>query len=122
MVERICCIFNLAPHYNAAIYSLMDRELKCDFYFGDRLPYSVELMNYESLKGFKKRLKYKSLFGNFYWQDGYGAFSVPGGEIDYLKLYIEKQHQHHSELTFQDEYRSILKNQELDFDERYVWD
>ena len=70
MDSTICCIFNLAPHYNAPIYTLMDKELNCDFYLGDRVPYSIKLMNYESLKGYQKTLKYISLIGNFYCQQG----------------------------------------------------
>jgi len=70
MTENICCIFNLAPHYNAPIYTLMDEELECDFYIGDRVKYSIELMDYNSLKGYRKSLKFKTIFGNFYWQQG----------------------------------------------------
>jgi putative transposase len=61
-------------------------------------------------------------FADFYWQDGYGAFSVRSAEVDFLKGYIERQHKHHSECTFQNEYRSLLKNYQIEFDERYVWD
>src|SRR5688572_32839740 len=32
---------------------------------------------------------------NFYWQDGYGAFSVNSADINIVKNYIEKQHEHH---------------------------
>lgn len=70
MNSKICCIFNVAPHYNAPIYNLMDKELNCDFYLGDRVPYQIELMKYDSLKGYKKILKNKKIFGNFYWQKG----------------------------------------------------
>lgn len=74
MENKICCIFNLAPHYNATTYTLMDKELKCDFYIGDRVPYSIKLMKYDSLKGYKKSLRYKSIFGDFYFQ--FGAISL----------------------------------------------
>jgi putative transposase len=57
---------------------------------------------------------------NFYWQDGYGAFSVNPTEIDVVKVYIENQH--HQEITFQDEYRAFLKKYQVEYDERYVWD
>jgi len=70
MINKICCIFNIAPHYNAAIYSLMDTELKCDFYIGDNLQYPIKLMNYNSLNGIKRKLINKTLVGNFYWQYG----------------------------------------------------
>lgn len=70
MHEKICCIFNVAPLYNAPIYNLIDKELKCDFYFGNRIPYAIELMKYDSLNGYKKSLKFICLIGNFYWQKG----------------------------------------------------
>lgn len=47
---------------------------------------------------------------NFYWQNGYGAFSVNPKEVDVVKDYIERQHDHHKQKTFQDEYRSFLVN------------
>ncbi len=68
--SKICCIFNVAPIYNAAIYKLMDNELNCDFYFGDKIHLPIKLMNYSELKGYKKSLKYVPLFSNFYWQKG----------------------------------------------------
>jgi REP element-mobilizing transposase RayT len=58
---------------------------------------------------------------NFYWQDGYGAFSVNPSEIDRVIAYIGKQHAHHSKKSFQVEYRSFLKKYKVEYDERYVW-
>lgn len=59
---------------------------------------------------------------NFYWQDGYGAFSVNPAEIDVVIHYIENQKEHHSTKTFQDEFRAFLKKYKVEYDERYVWD
>ncbi len=59
---------------------------------------------------------------NFYWQDGYGAFSVNPSETNRVINYIANQHEHHSKKSFQDEYRAILKKYEAEYDERYVWD
>lgn len=59
---------------------------------------------------------------NFYWQDGYGAFSVKPSEIDVVKTYIKNQHAHHQKKTFQDEYRTFQKKYNVEYDERYVWD
>ncbi|MBX2940918.1 MAG: IS200/IS605 family transposase [Cyclobacteriaceae bacterium] len=58
----------------------------------------------------------------FYWQDGYGAFSVNPHEVEIVKAYIENQHEHHKKKTFQNEYRAFLKKYEVEYDERYVWD
>ena len=71
MRNKICCIFNLAPHYRAPIYQLMDKELGCDFYFGDTMENQIEPMRYRELKGFKKILKNKKLTASgFRWQVG----------------------------------------------------
>ncbi|MDO3645123.1 IS200/IS605 family transposase [Mucilaginibacter sp. L3T2-6] len=59
---------------------------------------------------------------NFYWQDGYGAFSVSPRDVEKVKAYIANQHEHHSKQSFQDEYRRILKRYDAEYDERYIWD
>jgi len=59
---------------------------------------------------------------NFYWQDGYGAFSVNPSETEIVIRYISNQKVNHQKLTFQDEYRAYLKKYGVEYDERYVWD
>jgi len=59
---------------------------------------------------------------NFYWQNGYGAFSVNPSEIDRVITYIENQKEHHRKKTFQDEYRAFLKKYKVEYDERYIWE
>lgn len=59
---------------------------------------------------------------NFYWQDGYGIFSVNPKEKDVVVEYIKNQEEHHKTKTFQDEFRAFLKKYNVDYDERYVWD
>ena len=61
-------------------------------------------------------------YENFYWQNGYGAFSVNPFEIDKVISYIAHQREHHLKKTFQDEYRAFLKKYQVEFDERYVWE
>ena len=59
---------------------------------------------------------------DFYWQSGYGAFSVSPSHVELLRRYIANQEEHHRQVTFQDEFRRLLKKYGLDWDERYVWD
>ncbi len=59
---------------------------------------------------------------NFYWQDGYAAFSVNPTQVDKVIAYIANQHQHHSQKTYQAEYRQFMKYYRMEYDERYVWD
>ena len=61
-------------------------------------------------------------YSNFYWQNGYGAFSVNPSQVETVIAYIANQHEHHNKKNFQDEYRAILKKYQVEFDERYVWD
>jgi putative transposase len=61
-------------------------------------------------------------FANFYWQGGYGAFSVSQSGVDEVRRYIRDQREHHKRVSFQEEFRTFLQRYEVDFDERYVWD
>jgi REP element-mobilizing transposase RayT len=58
----------------------------------------------------------------FYWQAGYGAFSVSESNGEAVKRYIAKQEEHHQQRTFQDELRELFRLHGIEFDERYVWD
>lgn len=58
----------------------------------------------------------------FEWQRGYGAFSVSQSMAATVKQYIRNQRQHHEKQSFRDEYLSMLRNHQVEFDERYVFD
>ena len=58
----------------------------------------------------------------FHWQAGYAAFSVSQSNVEAVRVYIQKQPEHHARQSFQDEVREWLRRYEIDFDERYVWD
>ena len=59
---------------------------------------------------------------DFYWQNGYGAFSVSPQNERRAAGYIARQEQHHAATTFQDEMRGMLTQAGIEWDERYVWD
>jgi hypothetical protein len=60
------------------------------------------------------------------WQAGFPDSPDRGG--CYLRLisvardYIAGQEEHHRKISFQDEFKKLLKSYEIEFDERYVWD
>ena len=58
----------------------------------------------------------------FYWQNGYGAFSVSSEDVDALVAYILNQEEHHRRKPFQTEFRRILTDYRIEFEESYVWD
>jgi putative transposase len=59
---------------------------------------------------------------DFAWQNGYGIFSIGFSQIESARWYIAGQEEHHRKITFQDEFRELLKRHEIEFDERYIWD
>lgn len=61
-------------------------------------------------------------YSSFYWQSGYGAFSVNSTETEIVKKYILDQEEHHKKRTFQEEYLAFLKKYRVEYDDRYVWD
>ena len=70
-----------------------------------------------------KWLKSKdAALADFYWQNGYGAFSVSPGHDQALCEYIANQEEHHRQESFQDELRRLLRKYGVEWDERFVWD
>lgn len=59
--------------------------------------------------------------GRFSWQEGYGGFSYSKSQIAAVANYIENQEKHHKKKTFIEEYLKILKDFEIDYDERYIF-
>lgn len=66
MKNRICCIFNYAPHYRQSIYTMMDKEMNCDFYFGGKLQSNIKKMDYNQLSNVHE-LKSVWFFKKAYW-------------------------------------------------------
>lgn len=66
-------------------------------------------------------IKEKKLFKNFNgWQTGYGAFTYTINEKDRLIDYVKNQEHHHKSISFKDEYIAILKEHQVEFDEKYL--
>jgi hypothetical protein len=61
-------------------------------------------------------------YHKFYWQNGYGGFSVHGAQTHVVKNYISTQDVHHAKKTFQEEYRNFLDEFNITYNEDYVWD
>lgn len=74
----------------------------------------------ETKKGSSKWMKRER--ADFWWQAGYGVFSVAQSQVATVTGYIERQEQHHRVLSFQEEFRQLLSRYQLPYDERYVWD
>jgi len=61
-------------------------------------------------------------YKDFYWQRGYGMFSVGPTRREDVEKYVRNQEEHHQKMTFQEEFLMFLKRYEVEYDEQYVWD
>jgi len=59
---------------------------------------------------------------DFAWQGGYGAFSISHTDLNKIGNYIRCQEEHHRTLSFQEEFLQLLKEHDLEWDEKYIWD
>jgi REP element-mobilizing transposase RayT len=70
-----------------------------------------------------KWVKHQSTeLSEFAWQRGYAALAVSPEGLTDLCQYIDTQAEHHKKASFQDEYRTLLRENGIEFDERYMWD
>jgi hypothetical protein len=66
-------------------------------------------------------MKESGFFSGFtYWQDGYGAFTYSVKERDAIIGYIKNQKEHHQQESFLNEYKRLLIEQEIPFEEKYL--
>ncbi len=58
----------------------------------------------------------------FEWQTGYGAFTHSRSQIDSVAKYVMNQEKHHQKQSFKQEYLDILRRNEINFEEKYVFE
>lgn len=61
-------------------------------------------------------------FEKFYWQRGYGAFSIGQSQVPAVARYIRDQKEHHKVQSYKDEFRALCAKYDVEIDERYCWD
>ncbi len=64
----------------------------------------------------------KFVMGKFSWQEGYGAFSYSHSQIGNVYNYVLNQEEHHRKKTFREEYLQFLKDFEIEYDEKYLFE
>lgn len=66
-------------------------------------------------------IKSENIFPNFNgWQDGYGAFTYSISAKNNLIEYVKNQKEHHRKVSFRDEYKELLREHQIEFDEKYL--
>lgn len=79
----------------------------------------LEELKKNSSRWLKNRSEKLSAFA---WQRGYSVFSVNNARLHIVVRYIENQHAHHKRNEYKDEMLHFYKRNNVEFDERYVWD
>lgn len=57
----------------------------------------------------------------FSWQTGGAGFSYSKSHVDDVIKYINNQKEHHKKVSFKDEYLKILRDQEVEFKNEYLF-
>jgi len=66
-------------------------------------------------------IKRENVFPNFRgWQDGYSAFTYSIDAKNKLIQYVSNQVEHHKLKSFKEEYRDLLNEHGIEFDDRYL--
>ncbi len=58
----------------------------------------------------------------FEWQKGYGAFSHSHSQVQVVSEYIMNQEKHHQKKTFKEEYLKMLLENEIEFNDNYLFE
>jgi len=61
-------------------------------------------------------------YRSFAWQEGFGGFSVNYSDHETIKKYIENQEKHHRTINYKVELEGLLKENDVVFIEKYLWD
>ena len=64
----------------------------------------------------------KLIEGKFSWQEGYGSFSYSPSHVSRVYNYILNQEEHHKKKTFKVEYLELLKEFEIEYNEKYLFE
>jgi hypothetical protein len=54
-------------------------------------------------------------------QEGYGAFSVSSSNLDKVARYVRDREAHHRKISFEDEFRALLKRHGVDYDPKHMF-
>jgi len=58
----------------------------------------------------------------FEWQKGYGAFTHARSQLDTVVRYVLTQEEHHQKKSFREEYLEMLRKNDVDFNEKYIFE
>ena len=112
----------IAQHYNHKVLAINGMLDHVHILVGMR-PTQAPSDLMEQLKGSSSKWINEQRFikTKFAWQDGFGAFSYTKNHVPNVTNYVLNQKEHHKKVSFLDEYRKLLRDSDIEFDERYIF-
>ena len=114
-------IWGIINNHNCKLYRINGVEdhihIICDLHPSVSLADLMKDIKVASNLWIKKSGKFE-YFEN--WSEGYGAFTYSFKEKDRLIEYVKNQKEHHKKSNFIDEYKKLLIEHEIEFEDKYV--
>lgn len=117
--------------YIAGILQKRNHKLLAIYVMPDHVHILIGLNPSQSISDLVKEVKMAStryinennwVLGKFRWQEGYGAFSYSRSLVKHILKYILNQAANHKVRTFLEEYIDILKEFDINYNDKYLFD
>jgi len=114
-------IWGVLKNKNCKLYRINGTEnhihIACDLHPSVALANLIKDIKVASSVWIKAQKLYPRFSG---WAEGYGAFTFSLKEKDAIIKYVMNQQEHHKKFDFQEEYIRLLKENGIEFDEKYL--
>jgi len=120
-LEKVIC--GIVTNHKSKAYAIYCNPDHTHILVGIHPSLSVSKLTEQIKSGSSKWLNKKNFIaGKFSWQNGYGAFTYSRSLVDRIVKYIMGQPEHHKRQSFKEEYLSILKNFDVEYDDKYLFE
>lgn len=120
-LEKVMC--GIVANHHCKAYAIFSNPDHTHLFVGMHPAMSPSKLMEQVKSGSSKWLnETKYIPCKFAWQDGFGAFTYSKSHIDKVVKYILNQPEHHKKESFKVEHQKYLKEYEIDFNEKYLFE
>jgi putative transposase len=121
--ELYSYIGGIIKNRNGKLYSIGGTENHIHILAGFRPERALSDLVKEIKIGSTKFINENSfLFARFAWQEGFGCFTCKKSDVPRISEYIQNQKEHHKKFNFKEEFKRILDELGIEYDEKYLFD
>ena len=115
-------IIGIIQNYNHKVLQINGMPDHIHILFGMRPTQSLSDLMQKVKQDSSKWINKKGFVNErFSWQEGFGGFSYSKSQLPKVIHYIQNQENHHKKQSFLEEYMDVLKDFEIEFDDRYIF-